>query len=213
MRLEFIFYSFVGFLCGSIMYSYFLPKLLFGTDIIDKGEDGNPGSANVFQHVGKRMGFLCLFCDIQKGFVPVFIASQRLDVSNPWFAVIMVAPVLGHAFSPFLKGKGGKAIATAFGVLLGMIKLSPMVLCLALLLIFFSIVIKITPHGLRMIVSLTLFSSYCVLHIKPLSFALGGILVSSVVIYKHITNFGHEKVKIRLLLLDKYSQRKKAKSK
>ena len=161
IMLQTVLFSLFGFAMGSILYSYLLPKLFTGLDITQCSEDGNPGATNAILYGSVRLGALCLALDIAKGALPVFWATRVLDPSSYLFVPVMLAPVLGHAFSPFLKGRGGKGIAVTFGVLLGVLPLSPMVFSLAALLLFFTFVIKITPDGVRVILAMLLFLILC----------------------------------------------------
>lgn len=102
---------------GSLMFSYWLGTLS-GVNIRDVG-DGNPGAYNLIIAAGPLLGTLGLVLDYAKGFVPLFLAAQHFDVSNldPFpKALLYASPILGHAFSPFLRFRGGKAIAVSFGV-------------------------------------------------------------------------------------------------
>ena len=105
---------------------------------------------------------MCVILDILKGFIPVFLASRLLSFSCWWFAPVISAPVFGHAFSPFWKGKGGKAIAVSFGALLGLLPFYSIVFALATLYIVLSVGIVINPHRLRSIVTYILFAVYCI---------------------------------------------------
>ena len=70
---------------------------------------------------GSRGGFvLAMALDISKGALPVGLAYQQWGIQDWRIIPITLAPVAGHAFSPFLGGKGGKALATAFGVWIGL---------------------------------------------------------------------------------------------
>lgn len=64
--LPYLFFTIIGYLSGSIVYSYFLPKLFFKKDILKISDDGNPGCANVFKYVGVPMGILCLALDFSR---------------------------------------------------------------------------------------------------------------------------------------------------
>ena len=77
------------------------------------------GTTNVFRVLGKKAGTAVLVCDMLKGFVPAAVAAALFD---PWFAIfIAAAPVVGHIYSIFLKGRGGKGIATGAGVVLALV--------------------------------------------------------------------------------------------
>lgn len=82
--------------------------------------DGNPGSANAFKAGGWACGIFALLLDYLKGCLPVLLANSYLSIDKVWIILIAIAPILGHAFSPFLGFKGGKAIATTFGVWTGL---------------------------------------------------------------------------------------------
>lgn len=130
MLTAYLFYSFFGYLSGSVLYSYLIPKYFCHVDVRTVNEDQNPGAFNAFSVAGPRIGLLCVLCDIGKGFLPVFLAAHSSAVSmGSWiFALILLAPVAGHAW-PFLQpAKGGKAISVSFGVRLGSLLIS-LVVC------------------------------------------------------------------------------------
>lgn len=199
MVIFYILFAICGFISGSIMYSYLIAKHFYNVDITVEGEDGNPGMTNVMQCVGVKPGLLCLLLDFQKGFVPVFLASLVLDPENLLFSLVLVSPVLGHAFSPILKGKGGKAIAVTFGVFTGALTVgSNMLWSMCAIMILFSAVIVIKPHSLRMIIGMILQIICLLLSKDPRSLVLGGILASVVVIIKHMMNYGTDKAEVKI---------------
>ena len=123
----------VGSYClGSVLFCRAIPWALTREDIFQLG-DGNPGATNVFQNFGLPLGWLCLFCDLAKGFFPVFLARRLLGWQSWPFALVMAAPVAGHGYPVFHRFRGGKCIATIFGVLLALIGVSPAVWILAVL--------------------------------------------------------------------------------
>ena len=89
------------------------------TDVRKVG-DGNPGAANVIRAGGKVVGLLALLLDVAKAALPVGLAYHNLQIRGLPMVLIAVAPILGHAFSPFLGFKGGKGLATALGVWIGL---------------------------------------------------------------------------------------------
>lgn len=200
---NYLLFSLFGFLMGSVLYSSWLPKLLMGIDITALSKDKNPGAFNAFQYANKRMGSLCLALDILKGFVPIYLAGRYLDVGNMWFALVIAAPVLGHAFSPWAHCKGGKAIAVTFGVLLGMYQYSLSFLFLALLLLFLTFIIQVQPHSLRMIISMSIYALLCIFYPTIPSVSVGGCIAAVVVILKHLLHSVKEPMNIRLLPYDK----------
>ncbi len=144
MRL--LFYAALGYLSGSVMFGYWIPKLVKNMDVTELSGDHNPGTANTFLHAGPVCGVMVLLCDILKGALPVYLAARHIPIQSVWFAFILIAPVLGHAFPAFSSFKnGGKCIAVSFGVLLG---LWPVLTCLFLLAfwyLFFSLILVIRP--------------------------------------------------------------------
>lgn len=70
-----------GILCGSILFSRYLPKWIKKVDIVALSEDHNPGTANAMQHAGIPVGLLCLLGDIFKGVLPVH-AALRLGLES-----------------------------------------------------------------------------------------------------------------------------------
>lgn len=107
----------VAFLIGAIPTAYWYAKYFHNIDIRKHGS-GNIGATNSLRVVGKKAGILVLIFDLLKGLVPVLIAKK---MGFPEYSVLLVGTfaVLGHIFSPFVGFKGGKGIATAFGVIIG----------------------------------------------------------------------------------------------
>lgn len=90
-----------------------------GVDVRQFG-DGNPGATNVFKAGNNFAGLIALILDISKSAAPVGLAYYKLDIRGFPMLLIAIAPLLGSVFSPFLGFKGGKSIATAFGVWIGL---------------------------------------------------------------------------------------------
>jgi glycerol-3-phosphate acyltransferase PlsY len=111
--------AFLAFFCGSLPFSVWLGKGVLGLDVRRIG-DGNPGALNAFKTGNKWVGLLTLLLDISKAAAPVGFAYFNLNIRGFPMFLIAIAPVLGHAFSPFLGFRGGKAIATTLGVWIGL---------------------------------------------------------------------------------------------
>ncbi len=105
----------IGFFLGGIPFSYLLGRLFLKTDIRNYG-DSNPGAANAWKAGGWRVGILAVILDYSKGMLPLIIAHQIYNLQGWSLLPVAVAPILGHAFSPFLRFRGGKAVAVTFGV-------------------------------------------------------------------------------------------------
>ena len=78
--------------------------------------DGNPGGTNVWKAGGAWWGILAILLDASKGLIPILLALNVGGVDGWWILPLSLAPSLGHVFSPFLNFRGGKALATTFGV-------------------------------------------------------------------------------------------------
>ena len=74
----YLFYLLFGYLSGSVLYSYLIPKHFCHVDVRTANEDQNPGAFNAFSAAGPRVGLFCVLCDIGKGFLPVFLAVYYL---------------------------------------------------------------------------------------------------------------------------------------
>lgn len=100
-------------------FSLWLGRLRLHTDIRDYG-DGNPGATNAWRAGGWPVGLLALLLDYLKGALPVSLAHFKFGVSGWNLVAVALSPILGHAFSPFLNFRGGKAVAVTFGVWTGL---------------------------------------------------------------------------------------------
>ena len=104
-------WTLIGFLLGSLPFSVWLGKIVLRTDIRRYG-DGNPGGTNVIRAGNCGLGMLAIFLDMLKGAVPVALAYYVFKVDGWPLVPVILAPILGHAFSPFLRFRGGKALAS-----------------------------------------------------------------------------------------------------
>lgn len=109
----------IGFLAGSLPFSLWLGRLALRMDIRTVG-DGNPGATNVLRAGGKKWGALALLLDALKGAIPVAVAHYALGITGVGLWAVAMAPPLGHAYSPLLGFRGGKALASSAGVWCGL---------------------------------------------------------------------------------------------
>ncbi len=112
-------WSIVAFLSGALPFSVWIGRLVLHKDIRQYG-DGNPGMTNVFRAGGRVSGMAAMLLDGFKGTLPVGLARWGYGLDGWEEAAVAIAPVLGHAFSPFLKFRGGKAVAVTFGIWTGL---------------------------------------------------------------------------------------------
>ena len=111
--------SLSAFCLGACPFSVWIGRLVLGKDIRNYG-DGNPGAANVFRVGGRKSGCLAVFLDTAKGVPFVILAHSYFGLSEVAVMTVALSAILGHAFSPLLRFKGGKSVAVTFGVLLAL---------------------------------------------------------------------------------------------
>ena len=108
----------IAYVMGSVPFAIVIGKWFWHVDVRDHGS-GNVGTTNVFRVLGIRAGSLVLIGDMAKGFIPVFIAAHYFPT---WYALIVaLAALLGHMYSVFLRGGGGKGVATGAGIVLALV--------------------------------------------------------------------------------------------
>ncbi|RMG59118.1 MAG: glycerol-3-phosphate 1-O-acyltransferase [Deltaproteobacteria bacterium] len=134
---------------GFVLFSYLLGSVPFGliiAKIFGKGVDprkvgsGNIGATNVARAVGKVGGAVTLLLDAGKGFVPLFVARRYfVEGYYPILALCGAFAFLGHIFPLYLKFRGGKGVATAFGIIL---YLSPVTALILVLLFIVAVILS-----------------------------------------------------------------------
>jgi glycerol-3-phosphate acyltransferase PlsY len=119
MNFEFhyLLYALAGYLIGSVSTAIITCKLMGLQDPRSVGSH-NPGATNVLRHGGKKAAIITLIGDMLKGLIPV-IAVTLIEPARPAVALTGLAAFLGHIFPVYYGFKGGKGVATYYGVLLG----------------------------------------------------------------------------------------------
>jgi glycerol-3-phosphate acyltransferase PlsY len=112
--LPLVIWTLIAFFAGSLPFSVWIGRGMLKRDITQYG-DANPGATNVMRAGGKKLGALALLLDTAKALIPVSLAYYWAGIHDWRIIPIAVAPIAGHAFSPFLNGRGGKAVATSLG--------------------------------------------------------------------------------------------------
>ncbi len=108
----------ITYLFGSVPTAYLLYKIRKGDDIRKYGS-GNVGGTNVIRTLGTGWGLFIIIVDMLKGFLPILIVYFIYPDDFILLAAVVVAVVLGHVFPIYIGFKGGKAIATTFGAIIG----------------------------------------------------------------------------------------------
>ena len=104
----------VGFALGAVPFGFLIGRAA-GIDVRRVGS-GNIGAANLLRAVGRSAALLTLLLDVGKGALPVALA-RGAGLAPEWQAAVVAAAVLGHIYTPFLRFRGGKGVATTLGAL------------------------------------------------------------------------------------------------
>lgn len=116
--------SIVGYLLGAISFAVIVARSQ-GVDILKYGS-GNPGATNVTRALGSKYGNIVFACDALKGFIAAGWPLLWISEAGLQLGIIgLIASIIGHSFSVFLKFKGGKGVATTMG---GLVAIMPIVL-------------------------------------------------------------------------------------
>ncbi|MBN1367207.1 MAG: glycerol-3-phosphate acyltransferase [Dehalococcoidales bacterium] len=108
-----------AFLLGACPFSLWVGRFFLRKDIRNYG-DANPGAWNVLRAGGRKAFALALILDVAKGIPFILIADLLFKLTLSALLTIGFCAILGHVFSPFLRFRGGKAVAVTFGVLVAL---------------------------------------------------------------------------------------------
>jgi acyl phosphate:glycerol-3-phosphate acyltransferase len=172
----------LAYLLGSIPFGFIFAKMFGKTDIREHGS-GNIGATNVLRVMGWKLALPVFVLDLLKGFCAVFLAKALASGSLlPLIAGILV--MLGHSFPLFLGFKGGKAAATAIGVLLALSGWVTLALFAAAL-----IILAVTRYvSLASIVGSLLVPLFFWLFGFDLPHIIFGLAVAALVVFRHQAN-------------------------
>jgi len=197
-------------IAGLALVSYLIGSLPFGlwvglakdVDIRTLGSK-NIGATNVLRVLGPRAGALVMLLDVLKGVAGILIARQfhyvelafgslnfrHIIFPLPYLVLIGLCAVLGHSFSPFLKFKGGKGIATSLGILLAL-SWQVALIGLGIWILFVAVTRYVSLASLLAALSLPI-SSYFLLRGEDRVWMLGlTIALLVLVTVKHRANIG-----------------------
>ena len=174
----------VGYLLGSISFAVIVARSK-GVDILKFGS-GNPGATNVTRALGSGFGKLVFVLDALKGFIAAGWPFVFLGESGLALAIIgLIASIVGHSFSIFLRFRGGKGVATAMG---GLLAVMPWVLLIGVLVwgLVFLASRMVALASILFALSLSV-SAFCFFGIKDPRFVLG-LMLSVIIIIRHHAN-------------------------
>ncbi len=113
-----ILFAVLAYVIGSFSTAIITCKIMGIEDPRNTGSN-NPGATNVLRHGGKKAAIITLIGDMLKGLIPVLVVSQ-LQLETPVIALVGLFALLGHVFPVYYGFKGGKGVATYYGVIMGM---------------------------------------------------------------------------------------------
>jgi len=170
-----------SYLLGSVPSGLIIGKLS-GLDVRKAGS-GNIGATNLARLLGKKIGLLTLVADTAKGLIPILLA-QEIGLSDPISALVGIAAFLGHVYPIFLKFKGGKGVATGFGVLLGLAPLATTIL----LLIFAAVAVMTRIVSLSSMVSAVAAPLVLWLFYYSPTYIIMAALIAIMIVFRHYAN-------------------------
>ncbi|MFN5233888.1 MAG: glycerol-3-phosphate 1-O-acyltransferase PlsY [Burkholderiaceae bacterium] len=178
-----------AYLLGSVSFAIVVSKMFRLADPRTFGS-GNPGATNVLRTGNKVAAALTLLGDCVKGVVPVALAvyfDEQLALGDAGIALVSFAVFAGHVWPLFFRFKGGKGVATALGVLLG---LNP-ILGFATLLTWIVIAYAFRYSSLAALISALFAPFYYTLlfGLNPIGFAV--VVMSTLLIWRHRGNIGN----------------------
>ena len=107
-----------AYLIGAVPFGFLIGKVR-GIDVRTVGSR-NIGATNVFRTVGRKWGLAAFFCDVMKGLLPTLAARHFAADAACLPLCVAIACVVGHMLTPYMKFRGGKGVATAFGALIAL---------------------------------------------------------------------------------------------
>ena len=113
----------LSYLLGAVPFGFLMVRFLKGEDLRTIGS-GNIGATNAMRALGKPLGVAAFFLDFAKGWIPVALIAPAFvsdGTENPMILAVLcgAAAVVGHVFPIYLRFKGGKAVATGCGAIVG----------------------------------------------------------------------------------------------
>lgn len=180
----------IAYLLGSIPTGLWIGLYFYKINLREHGS-GNTGTTNTFRILGVKAGLVTLFVDILKGTIST-ILPLLLGVHSISPILIGFFAVLGHTFPLFAQFKGGKAVATSAGVLLGFAPLFFLFLAVVFLLILYlfsmiSLSSILTAVVAVIMVTLSPYFGFLIPH-SDLVFVLTVLMLAGIIIYRHMDN-------------------------
>jgi len=172
----------LGYLTGSIPTGLLLSKAFSDVDPRTQGSR-NIGATNVLRTAGKTLGILTLAGDCLKGLTPVLLALWLMH-SDAWVGLVALSAFAGHLFPVFLKFKGGKGVATALGVYLGIAPLAVLIDAV----IFFGVVLKWRYISLGSLTAAAVMPVLITILTESKFYLVASLIIAGLIYYRHHGN-------------------------
>lgn len=173
----------LSYLIGSIPFGYLVGKYLKKIDIREYGS-GNIGASNIFRIMGAKYALIVLIGDCLKGFFIVFLARLIIIEKMEFYLLIGLVAIIGHNWSCFLGFKGGKGIATTYGVVLAFY---PSIAIISA--VIWGMIVSVTKFAaLGSIISILAMLALAILFQTPLSFKIFTGLILLFALIRHRGN-------------------------
>ncbi len=172
----------IAYLFGSLNSAIILCKAMRLPDPREQGS-GNPGATNVLRFGGKKLAATVLFFDVLKGIIPVLIALF-IGVEQAIVAFVAFAAFIGHLYPLFFSFKGGKGVATAFGVFVAM----NWMVGLAILTTWLAMAFIFRLSSLAALTASLLTPLYVWLLINDTTTTLVTVIMSALLLWRHRSN-------------------------
>lgn len=190
----------ISYASGSVPYGLILTRLFLGVDVRTVGS-GNIGGTNVAR-VNKKLGAFTILLDILKAVIPLLVARRLLagrEHGDLWVMGVAVAAFVGHCYTIFLRFKGGKGVASAFGIYL---VLAPGLALIGVAFwLFGALVIRMSSLGSLAGTVVFVVGMMLTRGLTPLTWS--SIVVGAIIFWKHRENIrrivsGEEKAKMKV---------------
>ncbi len=177
-----------AYFLGSLPTAYWMGKWKKGIDIREHGS-GNVGATNAFRVMGKLTGLGVLLIDVAKGTLSVTLLPALMDqftgLMSVWMtSVLGMLAIIGHIWTPFLRFKGGKGVATSLGVFLFLDPVSALI-ALGVWIAAFLLFRYVSVSSMSAAVTLPIVMAF---FLRPFPIVLVAAITCIIICYRHKSN-------------------------